>query len=316
MLKVGLCLPDDGAPRTEYWDKFIKALKRSTFFSKSGVDLLIPSEDTAIETNWPRYANAESAYIRGKPHDLSNQGQFIKYFERIISLAKSNPNQIFLYLNMHPFFRAPVLLRQLKNMIVADGSLAMYERDLNFNTISMPALPIVYSRSALSGERSIMASFQGVNSHPIRELLKHVANGSTIVVNLVERERHWGKVDAINAKTDPAYEELLANSRFAFVPRGDALFSYRLAEVMSFGCIPIILSDGWILPFDRILPWEQMSLRVHTDAIQHLPQILANFTTDDILSRQKQVISVYASRFANLDAILSGLMAEVEILLR
>ena len=32
---------------------------------------------------------------------------------------------------------------------------------------------------------------------------------------------------------------------FAFVPRGDALFSYRLLEVMARGAIPVILSDGW-----------------------------------------------------------------------
>ena len=55
MLKVGLSLQDDTAPRTEYWERFLRALKQSAFFAESGPRILIPCEDTAIETNWPRY---------------------------------------------------------------------------------------------------------------------------------------------------------------------------------------------------------------------------------------------------------------------
>ena len=316
MLKAGLSLQDDAAPRTEYWERFLKALKQSAFFAESGPRILIPYEDTAMETNWPRYGNPASAYVRGQPHDLSESGHFQKYVARIVATAQSNPDQTYLYLNMHPFFRAPLLFRHLRNVIVADVSLAMLERDRNRNTISMPALPIVASRSASSGIRPILASFQGVNSHPIRQLLAHIATGTTIIVNFVERDAYVGKIDAINGGTDQDYEQLLANSIFAFVPRGDALFSYRLAEAMSFGCIPIIVSDGWVLPFDRIVSWEHLGLRVHADAIPHLPDILSSFTAEEVVSRQERVLSVYGRHFADLDAVISGLMAEAEILSR
>jgi Exostosin family len=314
MLTAGFSLQDDAAPRTEYWERFTKALTQGAFFADTAPDILIPHEDTAIETNWPRYGNPASAYVRGAPHDLSKGGPFQTYVARILAEAKRNPAQSYLYVNMHPFFRAPLLFRHLSNLIVADVSLAMIERDANPNTISMPALPIVSSRAASPGLRPIMASFQGVNSHPVRDLMKQIADDTTIVVNFVSRDRFVGKVDAVNADTDHEYEGLLANSNFAFVPRGDALFSYRLAEVMSFGCIPIILSDGWVLPFDRILAWEHLGLRVHADAISHLPQILAGFTSDDIVSRQRRVLAAYEQYFANLDATTSGLMAEADIL--
>jgi hypothetical protein len=316
MLKVGFCLQDDTAPRTEYWERLLKELKKSEFYAEQNADVLMPLEDTAIETNWPRYGNPASAYLRGQAHDLSASGQFQRYFGRIVALAQSNPTQSFLYLNMHPFFRTPLALRQLRNMFIADISLAAFERDLNQNTISMPASPLVVSPSASIGMRPILASFQGVDSHPIRKHLKSIANGKSIVVNLVERTRHVGKIDAVNATTDRDYEQLLANSNFAFVPRGDALFSYRLVEAMSFGCIPIILSDGWVLPFDRTLPWDRLSLRVHADAIQQLPYILAACTSEDILSRQKEVLSAYQLRLASLGAMISGLIAEVEVLYR
>jgi hypothetical protein len=316
MLKAGFFLQDDAAPRTEYWERFLKALKQSAFFAESGPRILIPCEDAAIETNWPRYGNPASAYVRGQPHDLSASGHFQKYVARIVASAQSNPDQTYLYLNMQPFFRAPLVFRHLRNVIVADVSLAMLERDLNRNTISMPALPIVAARSASSGMRPILASFQGVNSHPVRQLLAHIATGTTITVNFVERDAYVGRIDAINGGTDQDYEQLLANSIFAFVPRGDALFSYRLAEAMSFGCIPIIVSDGWVLPFDRMVPWEHLGLRVHADAIPHLPAILSRFTPEEIVSRQERVLSAYKRHFADLDAVISVLMAEAEILSR
>jgi hypothetical protein len=226
-------------------------------------------------------------------------------------------------------------------MIVADISLAMFERDLNRNTISIPAPPIVFSRSVPSpGVRPILASFQGrIDTHPIRQALNSIVNkkdkqfsfgvpwrrstsesnktkGRTIVVKSVTIDRHIGKIDAIESKTDREYEQLLSNSNFAFVPCGDRLFSYRLAEVMSFGCIPIILSDGWVLPFDRIMPWEQFSIRIHADAVQQLPQILGTLTPDDILSRQEKVLSVYQSQLADLGRVAATLMTEVQILSR
>lgn len=316
MPRVGFCLQDDAVPRTEYWRRFIEALRQSAFFADQAPDILIPGEDTAMETNWPRYGDPASAYIRGGPHDLSKGGPFQAYLARIIAEARRNRAQPYLYVNMHPFFRAPLLFRHLDNVIVADVSLAMLERDANPSTISMPALPIVASRSAAPGLRPVIASFQGVGSHPVRDLMKQIANGTTIVVNFVTRDRYAGKVDAADAATDHEFGRLLARSNFAFVPRGDALFSYRLAEVMSFGCIPIILSDGWVLPFDRILAWQDLALRVHADAIAHLPQVLAGFTPDQIVSRQRRVLAAYEQHFATLDAAMSGLMAEAQILFR
>src|ERR1700735_2568308 len=121
MLKASFCLQNDAMPRTVFWDGFIKALKSSEFFTESTADLLVPLEDTAMELNWPRYGNLKSAYIRGESHELSDDnGSFHRYFAEITAFAGSNPGQNFLYVNMNPFFRAPLILRQLKNVIVAD----------------------------------------------------------------------------------------------------------------------------------------------------------------------------------------------------
>ena len=43
-----------------------------------------------------------------------------------------------LIVNMHPFVRLSVTFKPLGNVIIADGSLANFERALNPRTISMP----------------------------------------------------------------------------------------------------------------------------------------------------------------------------------
>lgn len=315
MLKVGFFLRDDAVPRTEYWQQVLTHLGSHAADADGDADLLIPCEDTAIETNWPRYGNPASAYIRGKRHDLSENGGVVDYVRRIAGAAAQRPGQQFLYLNMHPFFRVPLILRR-PNIIVADASLAGFERALNPNTISMPALPVIAAASPPVGPRPILASFQGVNSHPVRQAMAKIADQKSIVVNFVERTRHVGRIDAINARTDEQYEQLLAQSVFAFVPRGDALFSYRLLEVMSFGCLPIILSDGWVLPFDRTLPWDDFAIRVHTEAIQHLPGVLALLMPEEIAARQSKMNAAYRSHLADLGKLVTTMLSEAETLCR
>jgi len=314
MLNVKFFLNDSLMPRTEYWQLFLDELNQNIFEVNS--EILIPHEDIAIETNWPRFGNPISAYLRGEPHKLAENSYFFDYFKRLIKYIESNPNLKFLYINMHPFFRVPLLMKNYTNVVVADVSLAQYERSLNNNTISMPTLPIVFSKSKFDNRfGNILASFQGAMSHPVRHVLSSIAKENDIIINFVDRSRHSGKIDAKNNSGDSEYEKLLFNSNFAFVPRGDALFSYRLVEVMSYGCIPIILSDGWILPFDRFIKWDEFCLQVHLDAIPDIPNLLRSMSRDEIIKRKIKTYDVFQKHFCNLSCQIKSLLLETEFII-
>ena len=46
------------------------------------------------------------------------------------------------------------------------------------------------------------------------------------------------------------YAAILKQSYFAASPRGDNLFSYRFAEILSAGAVPVVYADDWLPPFN------------------------------------------------------------------
>ena len=60
---------------------------------------------------------------------------------------------------------------------------------------------------------------------------------------------------------DFPYSELLTNATFGLVPRGHSRFSYRFLEVLDHGAVPVVVSDGWRLPFDDIIDWAGAAFR-------------------------------------------------------
>jgi hypothetical protein len=297
-------------PRTVFYERFIDAVRRNSWFREAGATLVIPAEDTAQETNWPRYGDQASAFTRGEPPDLKPNGVFVGYLNAVVQHARANPAERVLVLNMHPFVRLSASFKPVRNVIVADGSLAAFERAANPRTISFPALPIVRPSTGIAGPRTILASFQGAASHPVRAALASLHDGKDFVVNLIDPKNHAGRIDAEKGRTDTGYEDLLDQSEFSLVPRGDALFSYRLLEVMARGSIPVILSDGWVLPFDRTVDWPAISLSFHHEAVPKIPETLRSLTPADRDRLRTGVIDTYQRIFADMDRIVDTLLRE------
>lgn len=306
-MRIGLTARDDAVPRTVYYDRFLAALHANPRFvaDEAQADLLFPAEDTALETNWPRYGDYPSAFVRGKP-DLA---AFDGYLKRLAGMARR-----LCVVNLHPFRRLPLALKARTNFIVADGCLAAAERAANPRTISLPALPITVQPGP-RGLRPVLASFRGVPSHPCRKAVFALHDGRDFICRIVDQSRHARRIDAIAGIIDQDYANLLARSTFGLVPRGDALFSYRLLEVMAAGAIPVVISDGWVLPFDRTIAWDRIALHVPEREVAAIPALLRALAPDRVLGMQSAVFDIYARHLADLDRIVETLLGEAAFLL-
>ncbi len=304
-MRFSFTLPDPSMPRTLYFDLFLQALARNHRFvaQESQADILIPAEDVSPEMNWPRYGDMASAFIRGQFHkDLSTA-----YLRKIADHPKR-----MCVLSMHP---RPILTRtfaEFENIFVADINFANFERSLNPRTISLPAPAI--TKGSPFPNKTIRASFRGAASHPCREAMAAAHNGTSIICEMIDPAEHTGKIDATKCLYDVRYFELLQRSVFALVPRGDCLFSYRLLEALSFGCIPVIISDGWVLPFDRTIRWSDAAIGVAETEASKIGPILDYFKPGRIAQMQAAVAAIYQRHFATLDAVVETMLGELEML--
>ncbi len=315
-MKIELICPDERMPRTEYWAQMLKSIETINCEATGPEGMVyMPAEDIAVETNWPRYARGATAYLRGQGHNYSPQGETLAYIQRLAAWASENRDKRLLIVNMHPFVRLPFYLRQHANIYIADGCLSGFDRCVNPRTISMPALPVNTCRAVRTQGRTVFASFQGMPSHPVRRELLSFHDSRAIVIVLTEKNKHEQlRLDASRGVGDADYQALLERSVFAFVPRGDALFSYRLLEVLSFGCIPIILSDGWVLPLDRTVRWSDVCYSMHREALTDCMNFLKEISIEEVSARRERVMHTYTQHFAELTTIMIRVLAELDAL--
>lgn len=313
-MKVSFVLSDESMPRTVYYDRFVAAVRRNPRYIEdaAAADIWLPAEDTALETNWPRYGDHATAFMRGTFESKIRLSDSYTDAFNAYAAALGRLDRPLCVVNMFPYNRWPQYSASRDDIFIADGNLAGYERLLNPRTISMPALPIVAGPATI-GPKSVLASFRGMASHPCRERLLAINDGAAIRCEITDRAKYAGRIDAVAAAKDDSYADLMAASVFAFVPRGDALFSYRLLEAMSFGCIPVILSDNWILPFDRTIAWNEIALHAPENEVEALPQLLRAFEPRRMAAIQHTIVETYRACFANLDCIVETFFCELEM---
>ena len=107
--------------------------------------------------------------------------------------------------------------------------------------------------AAAEGKRHVLLSFKGVcQPKSNRPKLARLHNGRDVVA-VCSGTSHAAHFD---------FKTLMLSSVFSAAPAGNGLHSYRLAEAIFMGAIPVIVDDKLILPFCSILDWSQFSVRV------------------------------------------------------
>ena len=116
-------------------------------------------------------------------------------------------------------------------------------------------------------QRSILAFFAGNLHGRVRPvLLKHWHNK--------EQDMHiYGPLPP-SVAGKMTYIEHMKSSKYCICPMGYEVNSPRIVEAIYYECIPVIIADNFIPPFDDVLDWSAFSVIVPENDIPRLKKIL------------------------------------------
>ncbi|XP_058781034.1 probable glycosyltransferase At5g25310 [Vicia villosa] len=112
--------------------------------------------------------------------------------------------------------------------------------------------------------RRYLAFFAGGLHGPIRPILL----------------QHWKNKDSDIAVYEYLpkgmdYYSFMLNSKYCLCPSGHEVASPRIVESIYAECVPVILSNFYVLPFSDVLKWEAFSVQVDVSDIPRLKEILS-----------------------------------------
>ena len=85
----------------------------------------------------------------------------------------------------------------------------------------------------------------------------------------------------------------MERATFCICVRGFSSWSPRLYDAITSGCIPVIFSDGIILPFENLgVDWSKFSVRIREEDVLSVKAILKSYSAERIREMRRQLSMV------------------------
>ncbi|NXH39587.1 EXT1C protein, partial [Dicaeum eximium] len=144
-----------------------------------------------------------------------------------------------------------------------------------------------------------------------RNALHHIHNGQDIIsLTTCKHGKDWQKHKDTRCDKDNVdyerldYQELLHNSTFCIVPRGRRLGPFRFLEALQAACIPVLLSDGWELPFAEAIDWGKAAVVGSERLLLQIPSAVRCIPPERLLAFQQQTQFLWDAYFSSVDKIV------------
>jgi hypothetical protein len=88
------------------------------------------------------------------------------------------------------------------------------------------------------------------------------------------------------------YIQHMKSSKYCICPMGYEVNSPRIVEAIYYECVPVIIADNFVLPFDDVLDWSAFSVVVPEIDVPRLKEILLEIPESRYVAMQSNVRKV------------------------
>lgn len=150
-------------------------------------------------------------------------------------------------------------------------------------TIRVPRKPLRNLGGNRASLRPILAFFAGSMHGRVRPtLLKYWGIGNDEDMKIYKRL-------PLRVSQKMSYIQHMKSSKYCVCPMGFEVNSPRIVEAIYYECVPVIIADNFVLPFNEVLEWSAFSVLVAEKDIPRLKEILLSIPIRKYLTMQNNV---------------------------
>jgi hypothetical protein len=191
-----------------------------------------------------------------------------------------------------------IALESTSELAPADIAIFPYQfaEDYSLNALNRPSrfrLRALGPQGVRVAAGTLLYSFCGALQYPYLPA-NHVRGDQGIVRlagagpdrfigSAADAEKHFGRELG-------SYQSIISRSVFTLCPAGYGRWTFRWIEALLHGSIPVLISDGYVLPFAEYVDWDRFTIRVREQDIAAIDGIIRAITWDEIYRRQSDII--------------------------
>ncbi|KAF8691326.1 hypothetical protein HU200_040453 [Digitaria exilis] len=132
--------------------------------------------------------------------------------------------------------------------------------------------------------RTTLGFWAGHRNSKIRVILAQVwENDTELAISNNRISRAIGEL---------VYQKQFYRTKFCICPGGSQVNSARITDSIHYGCVPVILSDYYDLPFNDALDWRKFAVILRERDVYQLKSILKSLSHEEFVSLHRSLVQV------------------------